>query len=268
MKFYKKAMGALIVGAILSTGAIQAFAANTLEQAKNVALGYVPAESIILQAKEDYDKYEIKLYNQKDKTYYEIDVNKITQKAISFESESQYHIGSTQVTLNEEAAKNIVLKEIPQAQFTKVELDFDNGLQEYEISFYTTDALGKYKINPKSGMILEREIKFIDNIMVPQNPTVQNPVLTPVIQTPVVQSPTTQAPTTQAPAQSAMISVEQVKQIVSSQAPNATISKIELDNDDGRLIYEGEMKEGYLEYEFEVDAQTGAILKWDVEIDD
>ena len=268
MKFCKKMVGTFIAGAVLSTGVVQAFATNTLEQAKNIALGYVPAESIILQAKEDYDKYEIKLYNQKDKTYYEVDVNKITQKAISFESESQYNLGSTKVTLNEEAVKNIVLKEIPQAQFTKIELDFDNGLQEYEVSFYTTDALGKYKINPQNGMILEREIKFVDNIMIPQTPTVQNPVLTPVIQTPVVQTPVVQTPTVQTPAQSAIISVEQAKQIASSQAPNASIHKIKLENEDGRLMYEGEMKEGYMEYEFEIDAQTGSLLEWDVDIDD
>lgn len=267
MKINKKIMGVFIAGTILSAGAIQAFAANSLEQAKNTALGYVPTGSIVLQAKEDYDKFEIKLYHQKDKTYYEVDVNKTTQKVISFESESQYNMGSTQVTLEEEAIKNIVLKEIPQAQFTKIELDFDNGLQEYEVSFYTTDALGKYKINPQNGMILEREIKFVD-IIIPQNSTTQTSGLMPVIQTPTVQTPVVQTPAAQPPAQaSTIISVEQAKQIAAAKAPNATIYKIKLDNDDGRLIYEGEMKEGYIEYEFEIDAQTGAILDWDVDID-
>ena len=34
------------------------------------------------------------------------------------------------------------------------------------------------------------------------------------------------------------------------------------------MIYEGEMKEGYIEYEFEIDATTGVIIEWDIDIDD
>ena len=41
--------------------------------------------------------------------------------------------------------------------------------------------------------------------------------------------------------------------------------KIELDHDDGRLLYEGEMVSGIWEYEFEVCAESGRLLYWDVE---
>lgn len=41
--------------------------------------------------------------------------------------------------------------------------------------------------------------------------------------------------------------------------------KIELDHDDGRLLYEGEMVSGIWEYEFEVCAESGRLLDWDVE---
>ena len=259
MKF-KKFMAVLAVGTILSMG--QVFAAQlTAEQAKNIALTYVPEGSIHINTKEEYNQFEIKLFSQKDQTSFEIDVNKTTQKITSFESESQCHIGGIQTVLTEQDAKNVVLKEIPQAQFVSAYLEWDDGLQEYKVNFYADNITGKYQINAQNGMIVEREIKFVQNqtAVVPQAPVVQQPIVQlPVIQQPVVQTPV----------QTGIISVEQAKQIAQSKAPKATLVKIKLDNDDGRLLYEGELREGYIEYEFEIDAATGVIIEWDAEIDD
>lgn len=262
MKFSKKLMTFLATGAILTIGVTQIFAAAlTSEQAKNIALTYVPEGSIAIGTKEEYNQFEIKLYHQKDQTAYEIDINKTTQKVTSFESKSQCHIGGIQVTLTEEQAKNVVLQEIPQAQFVGAYLEWDDGMQEYKISFYTPEIQGKYQINAQNGMIVERDIKFVQNkvAFTPQAPAIQ----TPTIQTPVIQN-TTKAVQ---PAQT-MITIEQAKQIAQSKAPNAILHEIKVDYDDGRMIYEGEMKEGYIEYEFEIDATTGVIIEWDIDIDD
>ena len=255
MSFFKKIIGVLATVMILVMGTMQVFAVTlTAEQAKEIALHYVPEGSTHFNTKQDYNKFEIKLYNQKDQTFYEIDINKTTQKMTSFESESQNNFGSIKIVLTEQNAKDIVLKEIPQAQFVTAYLDHEGGLQKYKISFYTSNITGVYKINPENGMILEREIKFVENtIQIPQN-TIQN-----IIQIPEV--PNTSM-------NSGIISMEQAKQIALSKAPNAVIWEIKTDIDDGRLIYEGEMKEGYIEYEFEIDATTGMILEWDIDIDD
>lgn len=45
--------------------------------------------------------------------------------------------------------------------------------------------------------------------------------------------------------------------------PEAEIVEIELDEDDGILLYEGEAYIGDIEYEFELNAQTGRLLEWD-----
>ena len=44
--------------------------------------------------------------------------------------------------------------------------------------------------------------------------------------------------------------------------------EIELDDEDGALVYEVEFKSGNMEYSYEINAATGAILKHEAEIDD
>ena len=43
---------------------------------------------------------------------------------------------------------------------------------------------------------------------------------------------------------------------------------VELDDEDGKLVYEVEFKAGNMEYDYEIDARTGAVLKHEVERDD
>ena len=44
--------------------------------------------------------------------------------------------------------------------------------------------------------------------------------------------------------------------------------EIERDEDDGHIIYEGEIHYGNAEYEFEIDAASGTILEWTVDYED
>ena len=42
---------------------------------------------------------------------------------------------------------------------------------------------------------------------------------------------------------------------------------IELDDEDGKLVYEVEFKSGNMEYDYEIDAASGTILKHESELD-
>ena len=44
--------------------------------------------------------------------------------------------------------------------------------------------------------------------------------------------------------------------------------KVELDEEDGILVYEVEFKSGNMEYSYEIDAASGAVLKHESERDD
>jgi uncharacterized membrane protein YkoI len=69
------------------------------------------------------------------------------------------------------------------------------------------------------------------------------------------------------PAKKAVIGDEKARSIAASQF-SGSIVELDLDEDDGRLIYEIEMKNGDSEAEIEIDAYTGTILVVDIDQDD
>ena len=75
-----------------------------------------------------------------------------------------------------------------------------------------------------------------------------------------------------APTQAAAsgISADRAKQIALSHAgvSGASFTKVELDTDDGIRVYEIEFKVGNVEYDYDIDASSGAILSSSSEIDD
>ena len=50
-------------------------------------------------------------------------------------------------------------------------------------------------------------------------------------------------------------------------ANNSHMKKIHLDRENGRMVYEGEIYYNGQEYEFDIDAVTGAIVKWKADRD-
>ena len=65
------------------------------------------------------------------------------------------------------------------------------------------------------------------------------------------------------------ISTEKVKSIVTDRAGvSGAFRELKLERDDGRTVYEGEMRSGRTDYEFTIDAYTGAVLEWDTDWDD
>ena len=64
------------------------------------------------------------------------------------------------------------------------------------------------------------------------------------------------------------ISEEKAKEIALEKVPGATVQDIrqfKKDRDDGRYVYEGEILYNKMEYDFEIDAESGEIINWDQE---
>lgn len=58
------------------------------------------------------------------------------------------------------------------------------------------------------------------------------------------------------------LGVEDAKKIVMDKEPNVSITKIELDDDHGRMVYDIDATLEKREYDIKIDANTGEIIKW------
>ncbi len=67
-----------------------------------------------------------------------------------------------------------------------------------------------------------------------------------------------------------LISVDEVNDIVLKRVPGASADdiKLEMDHDDGRILYEGELIHDGIEFEFKIDAYSGSVIEWEAEFMD
>ena len=145
-----------------------------------------------------------------------------------------------------EEAQRIVLENAgvtaEEVTVTKAKLDFEKGAYVYEIEFKKGTVEYDYEINAVTGAVIKFEIDNDEDDDDDEIPVGQ------------------------------YISVEDAKRIALAHAgvsaENAVIEKAELDVEHGVVIYEIEFKAGGYEYEYEINATTGAIISQDKEIDD
>lgn len=126
------------------------------------------------------------------------------------------------------------------------ELDESPAHYEVEITSQTGEEF-EYKVDAYTGAILESKREAADGTEVP-----------------VVQP--------SKPAASGDIGYAKAKSIALNHAGvsenKAYDMDIELDDEDGTLVYEVEFKSGNMEYSYEINAATGAILKHEADLDD
>ncbi len=132
--------------------------------------------------------------------------------------------------------------------YSAVDPELDESPAHYEVEIKSqTGEEFEYKVDAYTGAILESKREAADGTEVP-----------------VVQP--------SKPAASGDIGYAKAKSVALNHAGvsenKAYDMEIELDDEDGRLIYEVEFKSGGMEYSYEINAATGAILKHEAELDD
>ncbi len=216
----------------------------SIEDVKKIALdragsGYVVAKVELDDDDDDDDdkEYELKLKSDAFEIEVEIDaysgeIKKWEAKAIKTTTSQQKQ---TQLTIisKERAIQIAMAKAGSGFKVIEVELDDDDDDREYEIELRSDTQIIEAEIDAYTGVIKEWEVETLKKV-------------------------STTKPT--------MITREQAIAIAREKIGNApTLEEIELDDDDGRMVYELEFEYQDKEYEFEIDAYTGEILEFEID---
>lgn len=165
------------------------------------------------------------------------------QNDVIAEPQSSTPTASTQ-SISADEAKSIALQhagvEEKDANFLKAEYDHDNGVYYYDIEFIAGNSEYEYDINAQNGNIIKAEKDDND-----------------ILQT----------------AASSTLKTKDEAKAIALQHAGLTADKImayeiELDNDDAVKHYEIEFKSGGYEYKYDINAESGEIIKSEKEIDD
>lgn len=161
----------------------------------------------------------------------------------------------------------------------KVSEDRDDGRKVYEIRFDVAEKEYDYEIQASDGAILSSDVEINENYAaddVLNDDSSQTGTDQTVSDQGASQNQTgtqdqagnqDQGNTGSGSSSGAAISQDEAVQIALERVPGATAQdvRIELDRDDGRYKYEGEIIYNNTEYDFEIDANSGTILEWSEE---
>lgn len=144
----------------------------TAQEARQAALddaGLTESEVTFIKTKLDQDNgsmvYDIEFYTASQEYDYEIDA--LTGKVLSVDNEIGGFTAQTQTGsyISAEEAKAKVLEHLgmdaSEVTFKKVELDYDDGMMQYEIELYTADREYDYDLNAQDGSILSWDFEAL-----------------------------------------------------------------------------------------------------------
>ncbi len=158
----------------------------------------------------------------------------------STQNQTSDSVASDSDSINEDDAKEIALADAgfseSEVKNIRVKFNRDDGKNEYEVDFYVGSDEYEYEISADDGSILSKG-RDINNDF------------------------------GSAAASDASITISEAKKIVLSKVSGATENDIHIyaEKDDGRVVYEGSVMLDDMEYEFEIDGETGKIISWEAE---
>ena len=167
--------------------------------------------------------------------------------AASASVQAAHNTNASAGKVDEARAKEIALThagvKAADATITKSKLDYEDGCQVYEIEFYVSGSSGyteyDYEIEAATGKIVSYD-----------------------------HDAESYAPPAQSTNSGVKVTEATAKKTALSRVSGATEKDIyewKLDYDDGRTEYEGKIIYGGMEYEFTINAATGAVTEWDAE---
>lgn len=150
----------------------------------------------------------------------------------------------------------------------KVSEDREDGRKIYEIKFDAGNREYEYEILASDGSVISSDVETVnDSSTAGENETQDSSTAQKDKEISNAADTQNQTFSKNSSASGTAVSKEDAVRIALERVPGATEKnvKIELERDDGRYKYEGEIIYDNIEYDFEIDADSGTILEWSEE---
>lgn len=220
----------------------------TEEEAKTIALnhaGLQSSEVTFIEVELDHPagKYEVEFYCGKIEYEYHIGVTTGAILKVDYDVRGSHIPDNSQSASSEdipaEQAKEIVLEHAglsaSGAVFVRVNIDYEDSRRIYEVEFYAGNTEYDYKLDAKTGKILSWD-HDVEDFHIPGGSGTDG-----------------------------YIGEARAKEIALERLPSGTVTKCKLDHSGGRAVYKLELRAGRDEFECKIDAQTGELLKWEID---
>lgn len=243
-------------GAVLGQVVHRDTDAEDLAKAHGISVGKARLIEILMAADPKYDAAELSglTINELNNLYA---AHRQTSSAAEKDAIDSIGKASTRAYIGEDAAAEIALKDAgldKNAVKLDVELDWEDGRMVYDVDIKDGRFEYEYEIDARTGEILDAEKEAPDSGDDDDDdqPETKQGDLVP-----------------ESLPSSVTVTEDEAKRIALEKAgvdaDKVTDLRIEMDEEDGRLVYEIEFISGGHEYEIVIDAETGKILEYDTE---
>lgn len=224
-----KKFWAMMMTVALLLSCVPALALDVME-VETAARAYVPAGAVLKKVELDDGVYEVTFTVLEQHEKWEVMVSPTTGQVVALESEKRTVMGMPVTpgeALDAQKIEQAVLALYPDAQILRTDTLIDDGLYEIEVFFTAGGLYGTLELDAQTGDVLERKIVFGEY------------------------------------QEGGMLTEEAARAALLSIKPEAMITKIKLDEDDGAYYWEGDAYIGHTEYEFAINAMTGVLVEWE-----
>lgn len=211
---------------------VQAKEITSFKQVKKLAKKQVKGATVV-KVDMDYDNgrlvYEVEM--SKGKKEYSLAYRTSDSKLISYEWEIHpwYVSRGRGKVMSMGKAKKLAKKQVKNASITSIMRKHSDGIDVYRVKMKTGSKKYELKLHARTGKVLEYEWELVTK------------------------------------ASKKYIGEAKAKSIALKKVGKGTVIKIDFDYDDGVPVYEVDIIKGEFEYEVEIHAKTGKILKFEVE---
>lgn len=203
-------------------------------QAESMAKKKVKGGTVV-ELDKDYEKgnlvYEVKLI--KGTREYDLTYRASNGKLIQYGwEEHKLNRTTKKKMISISKCRKLAKKQVKGATILSLRLKYDDGIDQYKVKMKKGNRRYELDYHARTGKLIGYEW---EEALTPKN------------------------------SNNGYIGVEQAKQIALKKVPGATVVKAEFDKDDGVPVYEIELIKDIYEYEIEIHAISGEILKYEQE---